>query len=86
MSYVIVDECVYDHSLLKLPVCNATDSASSMAEWETLNREQIIMSFFSLSYATYGRLTYHAVASSKLYANPFALRFDGMQFQKITEE
>ncbi|VDO77648.1 unnamed protein product [Haemonchus placei] len=42
-----------------------------------MNTEQIMH--------TYGQLKYHAVASNKLIANPFALRFDGKVFQKITE-
>uniref|UniRef100_A0A7I4YGM9 Apolipoprotein D n=1 Tax=Haemonchus contortus TaxID=6289 RepID=A0A7I4YGM9_HAECO len=71
------DECVYDHAQLRPPLCSTVDVESSIAEWEHLNTDQIMH--------TYGQLKYHAVASNKLIANPFALRFDGKVFQKITE-
>ncbi|RCN38274.1 hypothetical protein ANCCAN_15835 [Ancylostoma caninum] len=71
------DECVYDHAQLRPPLCTAIEAGSSVAEWERLNEQQIQF--------TYGTLTYHAVASSDLLANPFALRFDGKKFQKISE-
>ncbi|CAJ0602862.1 unnamed protein product [Cylicocyclus nassatus] len=71
------DDCVYDHSLLKPPPCSAIEAKSSVAEWEHLNEEQIKLN--------YGTFTYYAVASSDIFANPFALRFNGRTFEKITE-
>ncbi|EYB89180.1 hypothetical protein Y032_0235g3198 [Ancylostoma ceylanicum] len=71
------DDCVYDHAQLRPPLCSTIEAGSSVAEWERLNEQQIQY--------TYGTLTYHAVASSDLLANPFALRFDGKDFLKISE-
>ncbi|KAE9420957.1 hypothetical protein Angca_000251, partial [Angiostrongylus cantonensis] len=71
------DECVYDHAQLRPPLCSSIEVDSSIAEWEHLNTEQITY--------TYGQLKYYAVASSKMFPNAFAVRFDGVTFQKISE-
>ncbi|KAK6747148.1 hypothetical protein RB195_000396 [Necator americanus] len=71
------DECVYDHAQLRPPVCGAIEAKSSIAEWTPLNEELIRL--------TYGSITYHAVASSDLLANPFALRFSGNGTEKISD-
>uniref|UniRef100_A0A1I7U7F9 Secreted protein n=1 Tax=Caenorhabditis tropicalis TaxID=1561998 RepID=A0A1I7U7F9_9PELO len=39
-----------------------------------------------MQYASYGRLLYQVVASSNSRTPTFALRFDGQNFQKITEQ
>ncbi|KIH54258.1 hypothetical protein ANCDUO_15597 [Ancylostoma duodenale] len=82
LNYVVVSKqrssirvCVLDQRLRYLILA----SSFAFRITQSLTLETKDLSF------TYGTLTYHAVASSDLLANPFALRFDGKNFQKISE-
>ncbi|CAD6195435.1 unnamed protein product [Caenorhabditis auriculariae] len=72
------DECVYDHLRLKPPACSSVDVKNAVAEWATYSVQETL--------ANFGQSVYHVVASSNALQPPFALRFDGANWQKITQE
>lgn len=61
-----------------------------MAEWKNLSIEKYKVLLFNAYkklglQAVYGSVEYRTVASSRLYPNPFILKFNGQNFDKITE-
>ncbi|CAI5448220.1 unnamed protein product [Caenorhabditis angaria] len=72
------DECIVDLSRLKPPACSSIDLANSNAEWFEMNLQQIE--------TTYSKFNYHVVASSNPNQTTFSIKFDGQNFQRITEQ
>ncbi|CAI4227906.1 unnamed protein product [Auanema sp. JU1783] len=72
------DDCVFDTTQLKQTPCSNVQEVDADAEWLKSNSTEMM--------SNYGTIVYHAVASSRKLADPVAFRFDGITFQKISDD